>query len=356
MFKLGPSHTLETTHVELFSDKDKPEVDLGNITNSYTVPTTPNTRIHKDHPIKNVIGDIEPTSIAKALSDSSWVEAMVRQEEGIDYEEVFATVARIKSAFLYGTIEEEVYVTQPPGFKDPDHPNKVYKVVKALYGLHQAPRAWITDVKSASTLVDLEKPLVKDGDADDVDVHLYRSMTGSLMYLTTSRPNIMFAVNEARDPVMSSSSTVIYTSVYTDSEPGRVLWGADEELCDRAPPSPDYVPRPEHPPSPDYVPSPKHPPLPIEEDHADYPADGGDDDDKPSDNDDYDTDDEDEEPFEDEDDDEEEEKHLALADSSVVDLVPSARDTKAFETDESAPTPRSPQIRIPFAQTRLRRA
>ncbi|GKF71078.1 putative ribonuclease H-like domain-containing protein, partial [Tanacetum coccineum] len=87
-----------------------------------------------------------------------------RQEEGINYEEVFAHVVRIeairlflayasfmgflvyqmdvKSAFLYGTIEEEVYVTQPLGFKDPDHPDKVYKVVKALYGLHQAPRAW----------------------------------------------------------------------------------------------------------------------------------------------------------------------------------------------------------------------
>ncbi|GJY62358.1 putative ribonuclease H-like domain-containing protein [Tanacetum coccineum] len=87
-----------------------------------------------------------------------------RQEEGIDYDEVFAPVARleairlflafasymgfivyqmdVKSAFLYGTIEEEVYVSQPPGFVDPDHPKKVYKVVKALYGLHQAPRAW----------------------------------------------------------------------------------------------------------------------------------------------------------------------------------------------------------------------
>ncbi|GKF53068.1 hypothetical protein Tco_0159978, partial [Tanacetum coccineum] len=50
------------------------------------------------------------------------------------------------------------------------------------------------DVKSASTPVDLEKPLVKDGDDNDVDVHLYRSMSGSLMYLTTSRPDIMFAV------------------------------------------------------------------------------------------------------------------------------------------------------------------
>ncbi|GJR26961.1 putative ribonuclease H-like domain-containing protein [Tanacetum coccineum] len=87
-----------------------------------------------------------------------------RQEEGIDYDEVFAPVARIeairiflafasyigfivyqmdvKSAFLYGTIDEEVYVSQPPGFIDPMYPKKVYKVVKALYGLHQAPRAW----------------------------------------------------------------------------------------------------------------------------------------------------------------------------------------------------------------------
>nr|GFC25215.1 copia protein [Tanacetum cinerariifolium] len=86
------------------------------------------------------------------------------QEEGIDYEEVFATVARIeairlflaydsfigfivyqmdvKSAFLYGTIDEEVYVMQPPGFQDPEFLDRVYKVDKAMYGLHQAPRAW----------------------------------------------------------------------------------------------------------------------------------------------------------------------------------------------------------------------
>ncbi|GKF46364.1 hypothetical protein Tco_0136166, partial [Tanacetum coccineum] len=127
-----------------------------------------------------------------------------------------------------------------------------------------------------------------------------------------------------------------------------------------APPSPDYVPEPEHPPSPDYVPGPEHPPSPVEdleEDHADYPVDGWD---EPSDdNNDDDTDDEDEEPFEDEDDDEEEEEHLAPAESSavpIVDPVPLAGDIKAFEMDESAPTPRSPQTKVPFAQTCLRRA
>ncbi|GJX11435.1 putative ribonuclease H-like domain-containing protein [Tanacetum coccineum] len=128
---------------------------------------------------------IEPTSIAKALSDSSWVEAM--QEELLQFNTptgwilvefvigkraigtkwvfknkkdergiVIRNKARLvthgalrtrreKIAFLYGTIEEEVYVTQPPRFKDPDHPDKVYKVIKALYGLYQAPRACIYD-------------------------------------------------------------------------------------------------------------------------------------------------------------------------------------------------------------------
>nr|GEU44578.1 hypothetical protein [Tanacetum cinerariifolium] len=86
------------------------------------------------------------------------------QEEGIDYKEVFAPVARIKaiilflayasfmgfvvyqmdvkSAFLYATIDEEVYVMQPPGFQDLEFLDRVYKVEKAMYGLHQAPRAW----------------------------------------------------------------------------------------------------------------------------------------------------------------------------------------------------------------------
>nr|GEU58903.1 ribonuclease H-like domain-containing protein [Tanacetum cinerariifolium] len=166
----------------------------------------------------------EPKSVHQALKDPTWIEAMQEellqfkmqkvwvlvdlphgkrvigytQEEGID-----SPVARIeairlflayasfmgfmvyqmdvKSAFLYGTIEEEVYVCQPSGFEDLDYPDKVYKVVKALYGLHQAPIAW-------------EKPLLKDPDGEDVDVHTYKSMSGSLMYLTSSRPDIMFAV------------------------------------------------------------------------------------------------------------------------------------------------------------------
>ncbi|GKB59793.1 putative ribonuclease H-like domain-containing protein [Tanacetum coccineum] len=167
--------TLEATHADLFGDET--EVDMSNITTTYPIPSTPNTRIHKDHSLDHVIGDIqsiEPKKVIQALTYPSWIEAMqdellqfklqkgYTQEEGIDYDEVFAPVARIEairlflayalfmnfvvyqmdvnSAFLYGKIKEEVYVYQPPGFEDPKFTDRVYKVEKALYGLHHAPR------------------------------------------------------------------------------------------------------------------------------------------------------------------------------------------------------------------------
>ncbi|GKF91577.1 hypothetical protein Tco_0275278, partial [Tanacetum coccineum] len=156
--------------------------------------------------------------------------------------------------------------------------------------------------------------------------------------------------------------------------PGVIVCGKDGlPMHSVAPPSSNYVPRPEHPPSPDYVPDeasptallpgyvadsdleedPKEDPI---EDHADYPADGGDGDNETSndEDDDDDADDEDEEASKNKYDDEEEEEHLALADSSkvpVVDHVPLTGDIEAFKTNESAPTPRSPQIVVPLSQT-----
>ncbi|GJR11675.1 putative ribonuclease H-like domain-containing protein [Tanacetum coccineum] len=164
------------------------------------------------------------------------------------------------SAFLYGTIEEEVYVTQPPGFKDPDHPDKVYKVyvdyiifgstnkeyvllIEAMKAKFQNEDKYVaeilkkfnySDVKSASTPVDLEKPLVKDGDADDVDVHLYRSMIGSLMYLTTSRPDIMFVVCAcARFQVTPKTSHLLAVKRifrYLKGKPTLGLWYSRDSL------------------------------------------------------------------------------------------------------------------------------
>ncbi|GKA89961.1 putative ribonuclease H-like domain-containing protein [Tanacetum coccineum] len=181
----------------------------------------------------------------KKAIGTKWVFRNKKHKRGI--------VIDVKSTFLYGTIEEEVYVSQPLGFVDPEFLNRVYKVEKALYGLHQAPRAWyetlstyllengfrrgtidktlfikkikndillvevdqridgiflsqdkylydilkkfgLSSIKTASTPMETHKPLLKDADVTDVDVHLYRFMIGSLMYLTSSRQDIMFAV------------------------------------------------------------------------------------------------------------------------------------------------------------------
>ncbi|GJQ93116.1 putative ribonuclease H-like domain-containing protein [Tanacetum coccineum] len=344
---------LEATYADFFSDET--ELDMSNITNTYLVPTAPNTRIHKDHSLDHVIGDVqsgvqtrrmtrstneqgfisavyegkthedlqnclfacflsqvEPKKKVWTLVDlpygkraigTKWVYKnkkddrgiIIRnkarlvvqgytQEEGIDYDEIFAPVAKIEAIRLF-----LAYTS----FKD----FVVYQmdVEKALYALHQAPRAWyetlstylldngfyrgqidkilfikiiksdillvqvyVDDIifrstkkelctdfeklmhkkfqmsfigeltsflglqvtqkddeifynqdkyvdeilkkfgfltmKIAGTPMETSKPILKDAEAEDVDVHLYRSMIGSLMYLTTSRPDIMFVV------------------------------------------------------------------------------------------------------------------------------------------------------------------
>nr|GEU55722.1 ribonuclease H-like domain-containing protein [Tanacetum cinerariifolium] len=141
------------------------EADFTNLETTITVSPIPTTRVHKDHPVTQII---------------------VYQMD-------------VKSAFLYGTIKEEVYVCQPPGFENPDYPDKVYKVVKALYGLHQAPRACqdkyvakilrkfgLTDKKSASTPTDTKKPLLKDLDVKKVDdVPRLQALVDKKFFITT---------------------------------------------------------------------------------------------------------------------------------------------------------------------------
>nr|GEU54595.1 uncharacterized mitochondrial protein AtMg00810-like [Tanacetum cinerariifolium] len=187
------------------------EADFNNLESSILVSPILTTRIHKDHPVSQIISDLSLTTQTRSMTR----------------------------------------VVKDQGFEDPDHPDKVYKVVKALYGLYQAHRAWyetlstyllengfqrgtidqtlfikkqkgdillvkqkkdgifisqdkyvaeilrkfrLTEGKSASTPIDTEKPLLKDPDGEDVDVYTYRSLIGSLMYLTSSRPDIMFVI------------------------------------------------------------------------------------------------------------------------------------------------------------------
>ncbi|GJV36468.1 retrovirus-related pol polyprotein from transposon TNT 1-94 [Tanacetum coccineum] len=155
------------------------EANMNNLDAFMLVSPIPTTRIHKDHPVEQIIGDLhsapqtrimtknleehEPKKVwtlvdlpnGERAIGTKWVyrnkkdergimiknkARLVAQEKGIDYDEVFAPVARIEAFRLF--LAYEVYVCQPPRFEDPDFPDRVYKVEKALYGLHQAPRAW----------------------------------------------------------------------------------------------------------------------------------------------------------------------------------------------------------------------
>ncbi|GKD34790.1 putative ribonuclease H-like domain-containing protein [Tanacetum coccineum] len=390
----------------VYSDNDEDvaaEANMNNLDAFMPVSHIPTTRIHKDHPVEQIIGDLnstpqtrrmtknleehglfssvqqrthhkdfqnclfvcflsqeEPKKVFRNKKDerriviknkARLVAQGYTQEEGIDYDEVFALVARIeairlflayasfkdfmvyqmyvKSAFLYGKIEEEVNVCQPPGFEDPDFPDKVYKVEKTLYRLHQAPRAWyetlstylldnvfqrgmidktlfirrdkgdillvqvyvddiifgstkkslctefkkmmhkkfqmssmgeltfflglqvkqkndeifiskdkyvteilkkfgFTNVKTTSTPMETQKLLVKDEDGEEVDFHLYRSMIGSLMYLTSSRLDIMFVVYACVryqvNPKISHLHAVKRIFRYLKGQPKLGLW------------------------------------------------------------------------------------------------------------------------------------
>nr|GEX71146.1 putative ribonuclease H-like domain-containing protein [Tanacetum cinerariifolium] len=317
-------------------DEDDIVAGMNNMDTTIQVSLVLTTRIHIDHPLDQVIGDFhsatQTRNMSKNLEEHGFVSTiqlkthkdlqnctkwdfknkkdergiMIRnnarlvakghtQKEGIDYDEVFALVARIvaislfvayasfkdfmvyqmdvKSVFLYWKIEKEVYACQPPRFEDPDFPVRVYKVEKALYGLHQAPRAWLMHdkfqlssmgeltfflrlqvkqkndgifisqdkyvakilkkfwfrkVKNASTPIETQKPLLKDEDGDELDVHMYRSMIGSLMYLTSLRLDIKFVMCTCArykvNPKVSHLHAVKRIFMYLKGQPKLGLW------------------------------------------------------------------------------------------------------------------------------------
>nr|GEZ68873.1 hypothetical protein [Tanacetum cinerariifolium] len=282
------------------------EDDFNNLESSVPVSPIPTTIIYKDHHVSQIISDLPSTtqtrSMKRVVKDQGGLSQMFdndfhtcmfarflsqekpKREEGIDYEEVFAPVAKIeaiilflayasfmdfmvyqievKSTFLYGIIEEEVYVYQPPGFKDPDHPDKNdiifgatnkdlcksfemlmkdkfqmssmreltfflgLQVKQKKDGIFISQDKYVAKIlrkfgltkgKLAGTPIDTEKPFLKDPDGEDVDVHTYRSMIGSLMYLASSRPNIMFAYKK-QTVVDTSSTEAEYVAAASDAD------------------------------------------------------------------------------------------------------------------------------------------
>ncbi|GJT80425.1 ribonuclease H-like domain-containing protein [Tanacetum coccineum] len=176
-------------------DEEGVITDFNSLPTEIEVSPTPTLRIHNIHPKSQILGDpksahgggVEPKMIADSLQMTA-VQAM--QETLLQFK--LQQVGSCRS-----TAWNEVYVSQPLAFVNPDHPKKVYKVVKALYGLHQAPRAWdmkdimldkyvveilkkfdLVNVKAAITPMETKVALTKDEEAIDVDAHLYRSMIG----------------------------------------------------------------------------------------------------------------------------------------------------------------------------------
>ncbi|GKE24021.1 putative ribonuclease H-like domain-containing protein, partial [Tanacetum coccineum] len=245
--------------------------DMNNLESSMPINPIATTRVHKDHLFEQIIRDLHSTPQTRRMTKNSEERGLLSliqknkarlvaqgytQEEGINYDEVFARVARIeairlflayasfinfivyqmdvKSAFLYGKIEEEVYVKGDillvqvyvddiifgstkkelcTDFEKLMHKNFQMssmgeltfflglQVMQKEDGIFISQDKYVDEilkkfgfstVRIASTPMETSKPLLKDAEAEDVDVYLYRSMIGSLMYITAYRPNIMF--------------------------------------------------------------------------------------------------------------------------------------------------------------------
>nr|GEX10230.1 putative ribonuclease H-like domain-containing protein [Tanacetum cinerariifolium] len=359
------------------------EADFSNLETIITVSPIPTTRVHKDHLVTQIIGDLslatqtrsmnrivkyqggltqinnkdfrtcmfacflsqeEPKRVHQALKDPSWIEAMheellqfkmqkeqkderlivVRnkarlvaqghtQKEGIDYEEVLSPVARIeairlflayasfmrfmvyqmdvKSAFMYGTIEEEVYVCQPLGFEDPDYPDKVYKVVKVLYGLHQAPKAWYETLASyllengfqrgkidQTLFIKKQKANILLVQVNDV-VHLQALIDRKKVIITKATIREALRLNDAKsidclpnEEIFTELSRMGYDGArQADDVADEVVAGVDVDVVpavDVEPTLPSPTPTTQPPPPPQELPSTSHvaptpPPSPI---------------------------------------------------------------------------------------------
>nr|GEV29208.1 uncharacterized mitochondrial protein AtMg00810-like [Tanacetum cinerariifolium] len=180
-------------------DDSEEEADFTNLESSILASPTLTTRTHKNHPLKQE--ELLQFKLQKVCILVDLPKGKKAIEEGIDYDEVFAPVARIeelctkferlmKDNFQMSSMEELTFFLGLQVKKKEDrifisHDKYVTKVLRMFN---------FSYVKSSNTPVDTKKTLVKDADGADVDVYLYRSTIGSLMCLTASRPDIMYAV------------------------------------------------------------------------------------------------------------------------------------------------------------------
>ncbi|GJS92714.1 hypothetical protein Tco_0799682 [Tanacetum coccineum] len=247
---VGPSHASEATQVE------DQEVEMGNIPQSYAVPTTPHIRIHKDHPIEHAIGEVQSSVQIRRMTTSYSEQGFLSSNnmKGTDSSDLhkcpfllFPLSRRTKkssiSLLLYPAwveaMQEEllqfklqkvwILVDLPKGHKaiGPTEKKAIFFIQDNMSNEILRKYNYI-DVKSASTPIDLENLWFNIGDALMLYEHLYRSMIGSLMYLIASRPDIMFAVCAcARFQVSPKTSHLLAVKRifrYLKGKPSLGLW------------------------------------------------------------------------------------------------------------------------------------
>nr|GEU70365.1 putative ribonuclease H-like domain-containing protein [Tanacetum cinerariifolium] len=254
-----PDHSkmsgLET--IETYDDSEK-EADFTNLESSIHVSPTPTTRIYKNHPLKKIIGNPDHPDkvykVVKALyglhqAPIAWYETLAKYLLGNGFHrgkiDHTLFIKRKKGDILlvqvyvddiiFGSAKKKLCVEFERLMKDKFQMSSMRKITFFLglqvkqkedgifisqdkYVAEVLRKFNFSNVKSTSTLVDTEKTLVKDADGDDVDVHLYRSMIGSLMYLTTSRPDIIYLKGQPKLGLWYPRDSPFELIAYTDSD------------------------------------------------------------------------------------------------------------------------------------------
>ncbi|GKA94053.1 uncharacterized mitochondrial protein-like protein [Tanacetum coccineum] len=193
-------------------EDDGAEADMNNLDTTIQVSPIPTIRIHKDHPLDQE----EPKKVILALKDPSWIEAM--QEELLQFklQEVWTLVDLPNGKIyvddiIFGSTKKELCFAFEKLMHEKFQMTSIRELTFFL-GLQVKQKKDVIfisqekyvdeilkkfrfiKVKTTSTPMETQKPLLMDEDGEEVDIHMYRSMIGSLMYLTSSRPDIMFAV------------------------------------------------------------------------------------------------------------------------------------------------------------------
>nr|GEZ22988.1 hypothetical protein [Tanacetum cinerariifolium] len=226
----------ELEDITYFDDEDNvgAEADFNNLETLITVSPIPTTRVHKDYPVSQIIGDMSSTtqirSMTRVVQDQGGLSQMFN-DDFHTYDIIFGATNKdlcksfeklMKDKFQMSSMGELTFFL---GLRVKQKKDGIF-ISQDKYVAEILKKFGLTERKSASTPIDTQKPLLKDPDGEDVDVHTYRSTIGSLMYLTLSRPDIMFAVCACFQvtPKASHLHTVKRIFRYLKGKPHLGLW------------------------------------------------------------------------------------------------------------------------------------